>query len=414
MANNIFVKGTKLAQTALALLRREVKAPGLFIHKFGISDFAGSEGDVVNVRRPAVLRARDKGWRNNNEIVVDRLANSKIQVKLTAHPYSAVELSPEEETLDDIDYVRDVQAPQVRAILEWFENLIVTAISTASFVLGVTFNPESTKAVESDPRKVAIRARKLFQRKHVPTAGRYWLVGSDVSEAVASHDKLLDVDTAGLPEALRDGVVGKLGGFIIVELDALDPEESYFVHESAIAIATVAPVVPQGATKGGGVSAGNGLAVTQLWDYDSKIMKDRSVVHAFAGATPVTDPEVGEDGLVIFDSAGEPQLEFVRAIKVTFGAPAPAAGGSEYTLAVTGSPTGGTYTLTADGETTEGLAHNATNAAIATALNALEGISGAKVSGTTTKTVKFDELVALTAQASLTGGTSPAVTVTKV
>lgn len=414
MADNIFVKGAKFAQTALALLRREVKAPGLFVHKFGIADFTGAEGDVVNVRRPAVLRARDKGWRNDDAIVIDKLANSKIQVRLNAHPYSAVALSPEEETLDEIDYVRDVQAPQVRAILEWFENLIVTTIRTASFVLGVTFNPESSKAVESDPRKVAIRARKLFQQKHVPTTGRYWLVGSDVSEAVASHDKLLDVDTAGLPEALRDGVVGKLAGFIIVELDALNPDESYFAHESSIAIATVAPVVPNGVAKGGGVSAGGGLAVTQLWDYDSDHLKDRSIVHALAGATPVTDPEVDAEGLVIRDEKGEPQLEFVRAIKVTFGAPAPAAGGSEYTVAVTGSPTGGTYTLTADGETTEPIAHNATNAVIATALNALDGISGAKVTGNTTKTVKFDELVALSAQASLTGGTSPAVTVTKV
>ncbi len=105
-----------------------------------------------------------------------------------------------------------------------------------------------------------------------------------MSEAIAGYEKLLDVDTAGLPEALREGVVGRLAGFTIVELDELDPTASYFVHESAIAVANVARSC-RSVAKGGGVAAGNGLAVTQLWDYDSDHLKDRSIVHAFAGAS---------------------------------------------------------------------------------------------------------------------------------
>ena len=409
---NIWVKGQKIAATALALLRREVKAPGLFTYKFGIADFKGAEGDVVNIKRPPVLVAREKPWRGDDLITVDRIVNSKIQVALNKHPYSAVHLTPEEATLDEIDYVRDVQAPQVRSILEWFENLIVGTLRAAAFVFGVTFNPASGTAVESDPRKVAIRARKLAQKAHWPTSGRYWLVGANVSEAVASYEKLLDVDTSGLPEALREGVVGKLGGFIIIELDALGEDESYFVHETAIAIANVAPVVPQGAAKGGGVAAGNGLAVTQVWDYDGASMKDRSVVHAFAGATAVLDPEVNADGSLVI-VGDEVKFEFKRAIKVTFGA-----GGAEkatYTLTVTGAPTGGTFTVTIDDETTEAIAFNASNAAIAAAINLLDGVSGAKVAGSAfpanAKTLTLDERVVVTATGSFTGGTTPAITV---
>lgn len=408
---NIFVKGQKLAQTALDLLRREVKAPSLFTYKFGISDFAGAEGDVVNIKRPAVLVAREKNWRGDDSITVDRLAQSKIQVGLNKHPYSAVHLQPEEETLDGIDYIRDVQAPQVRALLEWFENLVVGALRAAAFVFGVTFNPSATNG-EQDPRKVAIKARKLAQKAHWPTTGRYWLVGADVSEAISSYDKLLDVDTAGLPEAVREGVVGKLAGFIIVEVDALDPTESYFVHETAIAIANVAPVVPQGA-KGGGVAAGNGLAVTQVWDYDGITMKDRSVVHSFAGATAVTDPEFANDGGLLRDENDQVVMKFQRAIKVTFGA-----GGSEkasYTLTITGSPTGGTFTVTIDGQTTDAIAYNASNADIAKEINELTGVSGAQVSGGTfpgnAKTLTLNERATVSATGSFTGGTSPAITV---
>lgn len=409
---NIFVKGQKFAQTALALLRKQVKAPGLFTYKFGIADFKGAEGDVVNVKRPAVLVAREKPWRGDDAIVVDRLANSKIQVTLNKHAYSAVALSPEEETLDDIDYVRDVQAPQVQAILEWFENLIVSTLRSASFVFGVTFNTASGSAVENDARKVAIRARKLAQKAHWPLAGRYWLVGADVSEAIATHDKLLEVDASGLPEALRDGVVGKLGGWIIVELDALGDSESFFVHETAVAIAAVAPAVPNGVAKGGGVAAGNGLAVTQLWDYDSDLLKDRSVVHAFAGASAVLDPEQDPTtGAIVRDENDAVVLKFQRAIKVIFGA-----GGSEkatYTLTITGSPTGGTFTVTIDGQTTDAIAYNASNAAIAAEINELTGVSGAVVSGgafpANAKTLTLNERAVVSATGSFTGGSSPAI-----
>lgn len=408
---NIFVKGQKFAATALGLLRKQVKAPALFTYKFGIADFKVAEGDVVNIKRPGVLVAREKPWRGADAIVVDRLANSKIQVALNRHPYSAVELSSEEETLDEVDYVRDVQAPQVSAILDFFENIIVGALRAATFVFGVTFNTAATDGTQ-DPRKVAIKARKLAQKAHWPLAGRYWIVGSNVSEAIASFDKLLEVDTSGLPEALREGVVGRLAGWTIVELDALTDDESFFVHETAIAIATVAPVVPNGVAKGGGVAAGNGLAVTQLWDYDSNLLKDRSIVHAFAGATAVLDPEQGDDGSIVRDENDAVVLKFQRAIKVTFGA-----GGSEkstYTMAISGAPTGGTFTLTADGATTDAIAYNATNAVIASELNELADISGAKVTGTTTKTITFNERVVLSGTGSFTGGTSPAITVTGV
>ena len=391
MADNVFQKGTKFAQHAIEVLRREIKLPGIFVHKFGIADFKGAAGDTVGVKRPPILRARHKTWRGNDAIVVDNIQQTKIQVTLNTHPYSAVAITSEEATLDEVDYVRDVQAPQVRALLEDFEATTIKPLRDANFVLGVVFNPASSNPKESDPRKVATRARKLFQDAHVPASGRYWLVGSSVSEEIAGYDKLQEVDASGLPEALRDGVVGKLGGFVIIEVDALGEDESYFVHNTAVAIAAVAPVVPQGAAKGGGVAAGQGLAVTQIWDYDADHLVDRSVVHAFTGAGLVTDPELNADGSIALDDDGEPRMEFVRGIKVTFGA---GSGSAKYT--VSGLPGSGTFTLSVDGVATDAIAFDATNQAIADELNELPGVSGAKVTGTTSKTVKFTETVTLT------------------
>ncbi|MER6249371.1 hypothetical protein [Streptomyces griseorubiginosus] len=94
------------------------------------------------------------------------------------------------------------------------------------------------------------------------------------------------------------------------------------------------------------------------------------------------------------------------------------------TVTVTGSPTGGTYTLTFSGQTTSGIPYNATAAQVKAALEALSNIAPGDVTVTggphpgTVISVTFagaylgEDVPQMTASASgLTGGTSPAVTV---
>ena len=95
------------------------------------------------------------------------------------------------------------------------------------------------------------------------------------------------------------------------------------------------------------------------------------------------------------------------------------------TVTVTGTPTGGTYTLTYSGQTTAGIPYNATAAQVRTALENLSNINpgdvttGGGAHPGTPITVTFggqyssDNVAQMTASATnLTGGTSPAVTVT--
>lgn len=409
---NVWEKPEKFAATALELLRRELKLAGLFVHKFGQADYSGAAGDTLNIKRPPLLRARDAGFRNRNGLVVDDLVQSKIQTQLEKHPYSRVELSPEEATLDEVDYVRDIQAPQVAAISEDFDESICAALRTANYVYEVDFVPTSTEAYPNDARYVALRARKLMNDANVPAAGRYWLVGSSVSESIAGNKYLQSVDTSGLPEALREGVVGKLSGFIIIEIPSLGENEAFFVHNTAIAISAVAPVVPKGATAGASVS-GMGLAVTQVWDYQPDTMADQSTVHAFTGATPVLDPEVNPDGRVIVED-GAAQMDFVRAVKVNYPTAVSASEGTVWSRTSTGTISGGTFYMSVDGVNTETVVYNGTNDAIADALNALDGVSGVTVTGTTTKTITFKKPVILALEDAALTGSSPVMTVTKV
>ncbi|MCX4885862.1 hypothetical protein [Streptomyces sp. NBC_00847] len=108
------------------------------------------------------------------------------------------------------------------------------------------------------------------------------------------------------------------------------------------------------------------------------------------------------------------------------GAPVPAAGTDEVqTVTITGTPTGGTYTLTLSGQTTAGISYDATASAVQSALEALSNIApgdvvcaGGPHPGTAV-TVTFGgaydgaDVPQMTASAAgLTGGTSPDVTVT--
>jgi hypothetical protein len=107
------------------------------------------------------------------------------------------------------------------------------------------------------------------------------------------------------------------------------------------------------------------------------------------------------------------------------GAPVPAAGTDEVqTITITGTPTGGTYTLTWSGQTTSAIPYNAAAAAVQSALEALSNLASGDVVCAggphpgTPITVTFGgaydgaDVPQMTATATLTGGTSPAVTVT--
>jgi hypothetical protein len=95
------------------------------------------------------------------------------------------------------------------------------------------------------------------------------------------------------------------------------------------------------------------------------------------------------------------------------------------TVTITGTPTGGTFTLSFDGATTSGIAYNANAATVQAALEALSSVDAGAVVVTggpgpgTAFTVTFSgtqfqgtNVPAMTASgASLTGGTSPDVTI---
>lgn len=139
-------------------------------------------------------------------------------------------------------------------------------------------------------------------------------------------------------------------------------------------------------------------------------MRDDAVylaTQAFVLTAPVGSPGPTDESISTFDPDNPDVLGGVLS--------------EVQTVTVGGTPTGGTFTLSFGGQTTTPLAFNATASAVETALAALSTIGGGNVKVTkptaNTYRVAFQgarggqNLATMTATATLTGGTSPTVTV---
>jgi hypothetical protein len=122
--------------------------------------------------------------------------------------------------------------------------------------------------------------------------------------------------------------------------------------------------------------------------------------------------------------SGIPLAKYTSGPNIGLLCPLAARPNEVQTVTISGTPTGGTFTLTLDGETTGAIAYNATATTVKTALEALSNVTPGDVVVTggpgpgTPYVVTFSggtwagkDVPALTAAASLTGGSSPAVAV---
>lgn len=291
---NVFLKADKILATALALLQREIILPKL-VTRLGLADFEGAKDDSVTIRVPAILDAREYEWRTRGAaIVVDDVVEKSVTVALSKHPYSAVAVTDEQLTLDITSFAKQILAPQVRGVAEKLESYIAAALADAPITAAqtVTFTTATGSGYDT-----AIDVRTILNKNNVPMADRVLVLGADIEAAWLKDDKMSDVDKSGSSTALRDAILGRIGGFLTVVSNAIPPTVGYAFHKSAIVLGNVAPIVPEGVTAGASESS-DGLAMRWIRDYDPNYLRDRSVVSSFAGTGSVNEG-VGDDAAVV-------------------------------------------------------------------------------------------------------------------
>ncbi|MFJ9671084.1 P22 phage major capsid protein family protein [Streptomyces sp. NPDC101221] len=300
----------KLVAAALPLLKRSLILAG-FIDRQSAADFKGAQGDVLNIRRPAVLAARSEAITRSKtrSIQTDNIVESAIQVKLDTHVYSAVDITDAEATLDVENFAAQILAPQVESIASDLDLKVRDALETLPALTDANGTPVAIGR-ETDPEAQAKKIRfaipklrKHLNANHVPAGGRVLLVGSEVEAALINDPHLTKLDESGTTDALREASIGRLYGFTIVGSDVIDPDTMIAVHPTAFKLAMIAPVAPAGAAYAASQSA-NGVAMRYIRDYNSDKAMDRSFLSVYSGISPVLDPLVNARGQYV-DAAGE-------------------------------------------------------------------------------------------------------------
>lgn len=380
---NTFIKATRVVGQALGLLEREIVLPALVWRDAGGS-FQGAAGDTISLRVPARTQARTRQLRGARPttsegagiITMDELTETKVDVTLDTAVYSAVPITDEELSLDIEDFGTQIAMPQAHAVAEGVENAVAAEMTGATYATSLTLDT-------TQPYKTVVDARVALNKANVPMTERYLVVGADMEGVFLKSDELHQADKAGTDSALRDATIGSLAGFgRVVVSNALPSNVGFAFHRTAYVLGMRAPMVPDGATFGASQAA-FGLAMRWLRDYDFRNVQDRSLFDSYIGTN------------IVADGASEVQ-----------------------TVTITGSPTGGSFTLTYAGQTTGAIAYNAAATAVQSALRALSNMpeSGVSVTGSAggPYTVTFADganVAQMTATSSLTGGTTPGVTV---
>ena len=230
------------------------------------------------------MSARSRTLRAGTPITIDDLAETKVDVTLDTDVYKAIGVTDEEMTLDIDDFGVQVLNPMVSAVARGVEDKLAATIVAAPFA--TTIEVDNT-----DPFVSILDARAALNKANVPAMGRTLLIGADLERKLLGSTRFtaqISGDTVA-ESALRDATVGaNIAGFRVVTSNAIDPDEGVAFHQTAFALATRAPVVPDGATWGQSTSFA-GLAMRVLKDYDFLNVRDRVLADLFIGSDYVPD-----------------------------------------------------------------------------------------------------------------------------
>lgn len=294
---NTFIKATQVVQMARLLLQREIVLPQLVWSDFTKQQFQYAYNDTVTMSVPAVMSSRSRTMRSSTGLTADDLTETSVDVKLDTHVYKLLNITDEQLTLDIKDFGAQVLAPQIRAVAEGLEDVIAAELAAATSASTDVQFLEGT----DDPYRVLLLARKALNDLNVPQDGRVFVCGSSVELALLESDRISKASNSGdaiASTALTDATIARVAGFRIVQSNALDPDEAYAFHRTAVAFGAFAPAIPQGASDGSQVSS-EGIGMRYLRDYNptnSTGPVDRSLVDVFAGAASVEETDPDESG----------------------------------------------------------------------------------------------------------------------
>jgi hypothetical protein len=309
---NVFTKAPRFVRTALGLLERDtVIARQVWRNAAG--EFAGAEGETINIKLPAFGVARKRAIRGTDKREASYLAQRTVPVTLTDNIYMRTPLNDAEMTLDVEAFEREIVAPQAGGVVRGIEDVVVEEFEGADYYHSVPY-------ALADPVEALFEALELLENSRVPVGDLRLAVGSRAKRRLLNSDQLISADKAGDNTALRKAEFGEIAGIGNgFGVPALHPDAMYLFHQSAFALGLRAPIVPPDVK--GAVDEFNGFALRIAGITDSVEVQYNAHADVYIGTNTVSDAgEFDVDGKFVPSEVPDPDGEdllFVRAVELT-------------------------------------------------------------------------------------------------
>lgn len=279
-----FVTKDALSRMIIPALHREIVLPAT-VNRQPESDYGGGTGTTVTVRNAARRASTSRTVGATAPITSTDSTQAATDVVLTDDVYDAQDVTDASFTLDLVSFTEEVMIPSMQAVARGIEDVLIGVMSGATYPV----SNQLTLALGASAYDTVVAARKALTSQEVPTSDLWMACGSDFYARLLEERLLAGVDQSGNESALRSAMIGRVGGFNLVEAVGLPADEAIAYHRTAFNMPVVAPVVPQGASFGDSV-AQDGLALQYVRDYDASTLQDRLIFRAFTGAAVTLDP----------------------------------------------------------------------------------------------------------------------------
>lgn len=302
---NVFETPAQAASVVANLAAEDAFLSALVSRNFANDLMGGGKGGApISIKQPTTLIARERGIDDKTSaITLDEIAENSTTLNLDrTHLYSAVSLSEADLTLNLKDFTSQVLRPQAESIVADLEEKVAAAllgvpetelVDQPSPDGGTT--PATYHAYDpANPTAYFTQIRKALRKNGVPVSGLNMVVGAEVYANLLDAKALEDASQSGSTAALREGGVGRVRGFNVVENTRVPDTEILAFHRDAVTLATRAPVTPSGASFGATV-AEKGFSLRYIRDYLPDNTVERSMVSTFAGVAILPTYKVTRD-----------------------------------------------------------------------------------------------------------------------
>lgn len=280
MANTLWTP-EQAARSTLAALRWLTTLPRTVRQDFS-QEFVAGRGQTINVRKPIsageahVYTPAQRAART--AITFNELDEQWVPVKMDDQVYNAIRLPDDFATFNLESLEKQVLLPQAESVVDELAAPLISEMEAIASDTGLEIAAGGANAL-----RVVTRARRVLNARKVPFADRYFAVGSGVAEYLLNLPELTKVNEAGTDGALREGIIGRLRGFTVLEDPALADDFGVAYHRDAFAHVTRPSRQPEGAAKSATV-AQDGFALRWIQHYNPLQLEDQSVVDTFVGA----------------------------------------------------------------------------------------------------------------------------------